>query len=830
MPQIIVPALTKAFGGGAVAAFFANVVYYVGATVVTSAAMRALAPKPTGGAGAQGQLVNIRQAAAPQEYVYGQVRKGGIITFMETTGQNNKFLHMVITLSGQPVEEVGDVYINDEIVTISSDFVTDTRWGNKVRIKKYDGTQTLADPDLVAETSFLSTGVGYGIAYLYVRLEYDQSVFSGGLPNFTAIIKGKKVENTSGTPQTYPASANAALVIRDYIKGAYGLSETAVNDTWFGTAANDCNDDVPLAGGGTQKRYTIDGVVVSDTQINTVLQDMVNACNGTLYFSDGEWKLRVGVYDAPVASFGLDDIRSEIQLSTRFPRRDSYNRVIGKFIDASQDWIEGDFPPVTSSVFLDEDNGIENTLDLSLPYVTNGAQAQRVAKQTLFRMREQMTLTADFSLKALNVAVGDIIEMNIPQDGFVNKEFEVANWRFTINPETGAKVTMVLRETSEEAFAWDAEEQAIISNNTTLLPYYEAPAVGIALAATAVTLSEKLINRLDITVASPAPEYISFVEVEYKKSDTATWIKVGTGELGQFFVFDLERADYDVRARSINPFGVRGDWEYYTDFNVDATAGPPADVTGFSFDVVGNQLNLSWNPVPDLDLSFYRIRHSLAESGGSWASSTNAVDKVARPGVSTSLPLRSGTYHIRSYDKGLVPSEAYTSVVVPATYLPSYGTTLTQTEDTAFSGSKTGVSVVSNALRLTSPVSANDTGTYDFSTYIDTGSARLVWARIESAVNRQDDGAGLFDELPGLFDALPGLMDSLGSGQFADHNVTFWISTTTDDPAGSPTWTAYQQFRAGNFYGRAFRFRVVLSTETDDITPNITGLDAIVEY
>lgn len=826
MPQVAIPFIATTLG---TSTFVAGAIYYVGTTVLTAAALSALAPKPGAGA-ASGQLVNVRDAIGPQEYVYGQVRKGGTIVFAETTGANNKFLHLVIALAGHPVEEVGDIYINDEIVTISSNFVTGARWDSKVRIKKYDGTQTAVDPDLLAETSWPATAVGTGIAYIYARLEYDQNVFSGGLPTITAVVKGKKVENTSGVAQTYPASANAALVIRDYLKSAYGLNDTGLNETYFATAANDCNDDIPLAAGGTQKRYTIDGVVNADQAIGDVLQNMLTACNGTLYYSGGEWRLRVGVYEPSIMSFTLDDIRSDITLPTRVSRRDNFNRVVGTFSDASGDWIEADYPPVVSAQFLAEDANIENSLDLPLTYVTNGSRAQRVAKQVLFRSREQMTFSADFSLKAMDVEVGDIVDLTITEYGWSAKEFEVVNWRMTIDAERGAQVSMTLRETSQAAFDWDAEESALAANNTTLLPYYEAVAVGISLATEAIILSEKLINRLDITVSSTSPEQVAFAEVEFKKSSDSTWIKVGIGELGLFNVFDLERADYDVRARSINPFGVRGAWATVSEFNVDATGGAPADVDGFSFEVVGNQLNLSWEPVPDLDLSFYRVRHSISQTGASWAAATTAIDKVARPGVSASLPLRSGSYLIRAYDKSLVPSDNYTTVVVPVDYLPSYTTTTTQTEDPSFTGSKTGVSVVSSALRLTSPITAGDSGTYDFSTYIDTTSARLVWARIEAAVTRQNDAAGLFDDLPGLFDALAGLFDDLGNQQFDDHNVLFYISTTNDDPAGTPTWSAYQLFRAGNFYGRAFRFRVVLTTHTDEISPNITALDAIVEY
>ena len=51
---------------------------------------------------------------------------------------------------------------------------------------------------------------------------------------------------------------------------------------------------------------------------------------------------------------------------------------------------------------------------------------------------------------------------------------------------------------------------------------------------------------------------------------------------------------------------------------------------------------------------------------------------------------------------------------------------------------------------------------------------------------------------PGLFDEFAGLFDNFtGSVQFGDANVKTYISITQDDPAGTPTWTDYQAFRAG---------------------------------
>jgi hypothetical protein len=98
-------------------------------------------------------------------------------------------------------------------------------------------------------------------------------------------------------------------------------------------------------------------------------------------------------------------------------------------------------------------------------------------------------------------------------------------------------------------------------------------------------------------------------------------------------------------------------------------------------------------------------------------------------------------------------------------------------------------------------------------------------------VNRFDGSSALFDNIPGLFDSIPGLFDDFtGGSQFADTDVLTYISVTQQDPAGSPTWSPYQLFKAGDFYGRAFRFQVVLNSQTVGVSPSISGLTARVQY
>ena len=64
---------------------------YLATTAVTSWALKALYPKPSAASmSSQGMLANAKDAAAAHEYVYGTVRKGGVITYLESTGASKQ--------------------------------------------------------------------------------------------------------------------------------------------------------------------------------------------------------------------------------------------------------------------------------------------------------------------------------------------------------------------------------------------------------------------------------------------------------------------------------------------------------------------------------------------------------------------------------------------------------------------------------------------------------------------------------------------------------------------------------------------------------------------
>lgn len=774
-------------------------------------------------------------AAVDHQIIYGRSRVGGVRLYDASTGGTNEFLHRIIGFAGHEIESYDEIYLNDEIVTIdgTGNVTSPARYNGFVRLRRFYGTTTqTADPDLTAETAGLTNGrwtVNHrllNIAYIYARFKYDPDVFPNGIPIVSATIKGRKVYDPRTATTVW--SDNPALCIRDYLTASFGLSQTStqVDDTSITTAANICDEVVD-----SEDRYTCNGSFVTGFTPSQVVSDLLTSMGGLLWYSQGKWRMKAAKYVTPTVTLNENDLRSGVNLSTRHSRRNNFNTVKGKFKGPESVWQEADYPTVTDSVFVTADNNLVNTLDFPLPYTTSSKRAQRIANIALRRNREQLTFSASFGLNALKVEVGDFVYINNTRFGWVNKPFEVSSWTFGLTETLDLQVQMTLREISSAVFT-DEPAQIFENNNSTLpSPFYTEP-LGLNLSSEVRIISESITDVILATTTASQPNNVERVEVQFKKSTDTLWSIVGVGDLGVYEVLVVDsNITYDVRARSYSYLGVKSDWTIYSNFQPSGLLAPPAIVDNFRANLNGGSINLEWNAVPDLDLSHYRIRHSIEESGASFANATTAVEKVSRPATSITVPTRPGTYSIRAYDKIGNASLNYSQVVVPNTALETFTNNLTSVQSPTFSGTKTGCSLTGSELRITTTTSPPTTATYVFTTYIDTGAVRRVRARVDVNVNRFDANAGTWDAIPGLWDSIPGFWDDwTGGSQYDDVDVVTYISFTSQDPAGTPTWSDYQPFKAGDFYGRAFRFKIELKSDTSGVTPSISGLTARVQY
>lgn len=622
---------------------------FVATTLVAGALMRALMPKPP--KMQEGLLGNFRQAAAPWDVVYGQVRKGGTITYMESTGDTNKYLHMIVTLAGHEVEEIGDIYINDKVVTIDgNDEVTSEPWVSGsggadkwITIKKFTGAsnqniynslQSMTDGPTFeneAATNTPSNFKGEGISCIYVRLEYNRDVFASGIPSFSAVVKGKKVYDPRTSTIGY--SANAALCIRDYLVSEYGLNTLAssIDDTYFSTAANDCNTS---SGSGESNKFEINGVISTGANIRTNLQDMVGACVGNLYYSAGQFKLVAGVYSPSVKTLTLHDLRSEISLNTRTSRRDNFNSVQGTFIwagvddgsNSGGDWTEFEYPPITSAAFVTEDNEYDNPLQLDLPLTTGSATAQRIAKQTLFRAREQMSFSAEFGMNAFDLEIGDTVSLTLDRYGWDEKEFEVVSWGFKASQDAGdLRVTLSLRETSSAAFDWDAEESAITGNNSNLPQPNEGLVINNLTASAGGRLQGDgtFINSAILDWDDISNAYLDYYDIEWKiLSDTV--YNATTSNSSNIEITPLiDNIEYIFRVRSVATSGNQGPWA-----TVQLTGGGDTTAPGLPTSITAQggfrYITINWTNPADADFKHVEV----------WENGTNTTSGASLVGVS----------------------------------------------------------------------------------------------------------------------------------------------------------------------------------------------------
>jgi len=797
-------------------------------------ALNALAPKPKTQGANRGYQVTTRGSALDHQIIYGRMRTGGVIVFDETTGNNNKFLHRVIAFAGHEVESFDEVYINDEVLTLggNGEVTAPDKYAGKIRVNTHLGSpDQSADSDLVSESSkWTNQHRLRGIAYLYVRLKFDQDAFPNGVPDITATVKGKKVYDPRS--DTTDWSDNPALCLRDYITEGYGLNEatTNVDDTLVASAADVCDETDTL---DSSTRYTCNGAFVTQVAPVDILNDILTSMGGLLWYAQGQWRMKPAYYVAPTVSFTEDDLRSSISVKTRHSRRDNFNTVKGTFRGEESNWQVTDYPEVTNSAFLEADNNQESVLDLELPFTDNAAEARRIARIALERNRQQLTVSASFGLKAFQVQTGDIINLTVDRFGWESKEFEVTSWTFGLVDDYDLQVQMTLREISESVF--DEVDDGVVyeRDNTTLLSPFEVPPIGISAEATLQVTNQKVSNIAAVTVSSGRPEGIDFVEVEYKKSSETDFYAFGTGPLGRFLIRDLETGDYDFRARPVNTFGIRGDFEFIFNVEINAFAGDPSDVGAITRELSGGTLFLSWPAALDADLSHYELKHNSNTTGATWGNSSTIIEKIARPATSATVPARSGTFLIRAYDKEGNFSENPTTVVVLPSDLPPLGTTEELTENPDFLGTKTNVVVASNELLIDDTSAGNPTGEYLFSDVIDTGSSRNVKVTGFRTFSRVFDGVTLlWDDVPDKIDEWPGLFDTWTdeNANFGDVSAIVFVSATDDDPTGTPTWGPYEPANGAFYQGRAFRFKAVLSSENTNYTPSVSELSITVEY
>ena len=836
---------------------------------------------------AQGILVNKASNNTAIPVVYGQRQVGISRVFVESSGTDNNYLYMAGVLcegGGNGIESVDEIYVNDKLVTWSGSLTdgtvrtvnsSDTNYykdgASLISVQAFYGLDNQSVSSILDEsTNWGSNHKLSGVAYLAFKFTWNQDAFNS-LPEVKVVLKGKKIydprlDSTKGgsgshrqdTASTWTYSNNSSLVLLDYLRNArYGkaLPNTAFETNYdsFKSSADLCDTQVtPYSGGTDIDLFQTNIVLDTEQKLIDNVRELLNPMRAIFTYTQGKYFLIIENTGSSQLSLNSNNIIGGIKIFGE-KKNSKFNRVIGTFVNPSKEWQEDTitFPPADDSglpssdqyaTLLAEDNGTNLEGNFTFQGITNPYQAEELCEIILKRSRNALAVEVMVTSEALNLTIGDLVDLTYTTGGFSSKLFRV--YGLTIN--TDSSVSLKLIEHQDNFYTWSEKSEAPTIADTTL------PNPNSVQAPASVNLSDQLIQysdgvvitALDVTIGASPDSFVDYYQVEYKLSTVSDYIIAGQGRgLFQRILNVIDGLTYNVRVKAFNTLGSSSNYTSATRTIVGGIA-PPSDVTDFSCNIIGGDAHLSWQQITDLDLAHYQIRYSTQTSGASWANSVSLVEKVARPATSVTVPARVGSYLIKAVDKNGNYSSNETIIATNVSTIGNFNAIVTQTESPTFSGTKNQTVVSEGTLRLdSSELFDSATGNFDSATsFFDSGVTSYdLYAEGNYVFANPIDIGGVYtsrvtasitqtsDNLDDLFDLRTGNFDDASSNFDGDTpancNAHLEIALSNDNI----TYTDFRNFVVGDYTARYYKFRVFLRSFDLASTPVISALSVSID-
>jgi hypothetical protein len=354
-----------------------------------------------------------------------------------------------------------------------------------------------------------------------------------------------------------------------------------------------------------------------------------------------------------------------------------------------------------------------------------------------------------------------------------------------------------------------------------------------------------------------------------------------TQQRPDFEIFDTTPSRYEIEVYSVNAALKSSVLPAKLTFNVFGKTAPPADVTGVSLVPIDQaSAIISWTASTELDVKIggkVLIRHTPLLVGAIWEDSIEIVPAASGNQTQKQVPLLEGTYLLKFEDDGGRRSPNATLIVADLpTPLPRL---LVQTyaedqETPPFSGNLTdmfyneeldGLVISTGPLVDDLAPSGQESLLLEESPFNDlytlgygeaapgSGAGWDGLTTIDSPLPPEYgeyefgstlDMGGVFDInlqrrfltrailLTGLWDEKVELIDSwseIDEGNIDSVNARLYVRSTTDNPAGTPTWSTWREFANAIVRGRGFQFKTIATSNDPNVNILIDELGCIVE-
>jgi predicted phage tail protein len=305
---------------------------------------------------------------------------------------------------------------------------------------------------------------------------------------------------------------------------------------------------------------------------------------------------------------------------------------------------------------------------------------------------------------------------------------------------------------------------------------------------------------------------------------------------------------YDFKVTTINAFGKTSPSTNISAVVYGKTVAP-SNVTGLSLTASNGMAHISWDPTADLDVSvggYILMRHSSLLTGALWENSVPIGPRISGSTTNSVFPLLSGTYLAKWVDSSGLESPSAIGVSTNAPDLLNFNAVVSFDEQTLpWTGSfeNTVYDAALGGIKLGSAILIDDmtdlidtwelidsiggiapSGFYQKSGFTDLGS--VLTSRLSARLTTV--GYDEFDTIDLRNTSIDEWL-SIDGNVISDVGAQVYVSTTDDNPAGTPTWSEYKPFYVGDWRARAFRFRVVLTSQVEYHNILVTGFGVTID-
>lgn len=550
-----------------------------------SAIARRLGPKPRAPQPSD-RMVNFSQAITPVEWVFGQLRKGGV--YAVRSFQEPRRYYGVI-LAAHEIQAIDQWYLDSrQVEVVDGEVTTEPYPDAAMALRGYLGAPgQVADPDFVAAIPEWTTAHDMkGLAWVAAGLDRPPAKkFSDIMgnspptgPAVTPVIQGALVYDPRTDTTGY--SNNAALVWAAIIENRLG--EGSVD--WGAVAIEADAADVLIAdrNGVQRRKWTLNVVFSDDADYATLLEPIILACDGKSYETpEGKVGFYVGRYIEPDIALTDDDLRT-VSWGINDFGQDPFTEFVAEYTEPANEWLEA----ASATIVTDPDARV-NRSRVDMTMANNHNQAYRALHRVAKSTRAEYTMRAEVGLIGLELMTKRFVRVQAIGLDFVA---EIADWQAG---KDDASFVLELVSVQESDFDPAITEPAPpprneVSNDNTV----PAPSglAGSAIAGPGIEWTWNL-----------QPENL-LQEFRFRRVGATDWQPIVTITDGATDIITSGLVDgesYQAELRNITSSRRPSEWIASAAVQAVANSTAPAPVVGFAATLDGSDIDLTWTNAND---------------------------------------------------------------------------------------------------------------------------------------------------------------------------------------------------------------------------------------